>query len=139
MAEPTSDRLPDPAPDGPHQRHLRRLRQWRNPAAPDLSLAFVKEQFQREVARPHRQLGQFVDLWAELIPEPLLRHTRLEGFARGVLRVAVDSSAHRYELDHLLRAGLERELMRRQPAGATLRRVRLHVTDTPIAGDDSPS
>lgn len=124
MSDFTSDEALD--------RHLRRLREWRNPAGADYSLHFIKDQFQREVARPHKQLGRFVELWTELVPEPVLGHTRLEGFSRGVLRVAVDSSPHLYELDQLLRGGLERELIRRQPAGAALRRVRLRVAEAPF-------
>lgn len=126
------------SPDSPEDafnRHLHRLRTWRNRAEPDQSLGFLKAQFDREVARPHRQLGQLVTLWAELVPEPLVHHTRLEGLARGVLRVSVDSSPHLYELDQLLRAGLERQLIRRQPAGTALRRIRLRVAHTPFEGE----
>lgn len=112
-------------------RHLQRLRQWRNRTDPDYSLRFIEKQFQQEVARPHKQLGRFIDLWAELVPETLRTHTRLEGFSHGTLRVAVDSSAHLYELNQLLRGGLERELIRRQPSGPSLRRVRLRVADIP--------
>ncbi|MFW6060686.1 MAG: DciA family protein [Phycisphaeraceae bacterium] len=123
--------------DDPRQRHLDRLRQWRNRGEPDYSMRFIEKQFQHEVARPHKQLGRFIDLWAELVPETLHRHTRLEGFSRGTLRVAVDSSAHLYELNQLLRGGLERELMRRQPGGTPLRRVRLRVSETTFTDESA--
>ena len=116
-------------------RHLKRLRHWRNTSEPDLSMRFVKQQFEREVARPHKQLGRFVELWQELVPTELAQHTRLEGFSRGTLRVAVDSSPHLYELNRMLRAGLERELIRRQPGGTPLRRVKLRVSETRLSDE----
>ncbi len=112
----------------PVQRHVEALRSYRNWQDPDLSLGFMRKQFQREVARPHKQLADLVELWAELVPEALAGHTRLEGLSRGTLRVAVDSSARLYELDRLLRGGLERELLSRHK-GAALRRVKVVVDD----------
>ena len=105
---------------------LERLRKYRVRKAPDLSLAFLKNQFQRDVAKPHKQLGQLVSLWQQLLPPDLLEHTRLEGLSRGTLRVAVDSSPHLYQLDRLLSAGLERQLVQ-QHAGPAFRRVKLRV------------
>lgn len=93
-----------------------------------MSLGFLAKQFKREVARPHKQLADLVDLWAQMVPPELVGHTRLLGLARGVLRVAVDSSARLYELDRLLRGGLERELITRHK-GAALHRVKLIVED----------
>ena len=102
------------------------LRQRRRRAEPDRSLAFLAEAFQRDVARPHRQLGGLATLWAELVPAPLAAHTRLESLKRGTLTVAVHSSAHHYELDRLLREGLQRELVVRH-RGPAFRRVKLHI------------
>ncbi|MFP4145509.1 MAG: DciA family protein [Phycisphaeraceae bacterium] len=112
--------------------YLQRLRGYRNRRELDLSLGFLRKQFQREVARPHKQLAQIVEIWQRLVPEPLARHTRLESLSRGVLRVAVDSSAHLYELDQLLRSGLERQIVR-EHKGAALRRIKLQVA--PFGGD----
>ncbi len=116
-------------------RYLNRLRQWRNRSDPDYSLRFLEKQFDRDVARPHKQLGKLVGLWQELVPEALLKHTRLEGLSRGTLRIAVDSSPHLYELNQLLRGGLEREMIRRQPGNTSLRRIRLRVAETTFADD----
>ncbi|MEX0654511.1 MAG: DUF721 domain-containing protein [Phycisphaeraceae bacterium] len=114
-------------PHDPHGQRLDRLRASRNRPDPDLSLGFLQKQFQRDVARPHKQLAQLVELWAQLVPADLAQHTRLESLSRGVLRVAVDSSSHLYELDHLLRAGLERDLVR-QHTGPAFRRIKLQLT-----------
>ena len=94
----------------------------------DHSLAFLKDDFARRVTRPFKQLESFVGVWQSLVPPALIEHTRLEGLSRGVLRVAVDSSAHLYELDMLLRQGLERRMIR-QHKGPAFRRVQLRVDD----------
>lgn len=91
---------------------LKRLRHWRNRPEPDLSLGFLKDQFQREVARPHKQLAQVAELWAQLVPAELAAHTRLISLSRGLLKVGVDSSPHLYELDRLRRSGLEAALIK---------------------------
>lgn len=114
-------------PDPKHR--LDKLRSLRVDKDGDFSLGFIKQQFQRDVAKPHKQLGAIGELWHELVPPGLARHTRLEGLSRGVLRVAVDSSAHLYQLDRLLREGLQRQLIIGHKGG-TLRSVRLRVADT---------
>ena len=118
------------APSDPRDAHLRRLRQYRVPKEPDQSLGFLKQQFQREVAKPYKQLGAIATLWQEMVPTELASHTRLEGLSRGVLRVAVDSSARLYELDRLLRSGLERQIIRAH-AGAALRKIKLRNAPLP--------
>lgn len=44
--------------------------------------------------------------WEELVGPELSRHSQLDGFRRGTLRVRVDSAAHMAELQVLVRAGL---------------------------------
>ena len=108
------------------QRHLDRLRRHRNKPEPDLSLGFLPKQFKQQVEKPHKQLGDLAELWQQLVPEALVSHTRLESLNRGVLRVAVDSSARLYELDRLLREGLRDRLIR-EHNGPAVRRVQLRV------------
>lgn len=111
-----------------YQTRLDRLRQWRNPRAPDLSLGFMNRYFKQRVERPHKQLISIVKLWQELLPANLVEHTRLESLSRGVLRVRVDSSARLYEMDRVLRSGLERALIHRHK-GPALRRIDLRLTN----------
>lgn len=118
------------ASSDPRDAHLRKLRQYRVPKEQDLSLDFLKQQFQRDVAKPYKQLGAVAVIWQQLVPAELAAHTRLEGLSRGVLRVTVDSSAHLYELDRLLRAGLERDIIRKH-AGAALRKIKLRNAPLP--------
>lgn len=121
--------------DTAHQRRLERLRQHRNRPDPDLSLHFLQKQFKQQVERPHKQLAGLIELWSELVPEALTPHTRLVGLQRGVLQVAVDASPRLYELQALLRAGLERQIVERHRA--TIRRIRLFV-DPSFAQEDAP-
>jgi len=119
----------------PRDGQLGRLRGWRNRKAPDLSMGFIKAQFKREVERPYKQLGAIVELWEQFVPADVLPHTRLESLARGVLRVIVDSSSQLYELDRLLRGGIERQLIIAHK-GPAFRKVQLRVgaIDPPAKG-----
>lgn len=107
-------------------KRLARLRGFRNRPAPDLSLRFLGEQFKRDVQRPYQQLHAISDLWRQHIPAALLPHTRLDSLQRGTLRVTVDSSAHLYELDRLLRGGLHQRLII-EHKGPALRKIKLVV------------
>lgn len=122
---------PPPAPPGatPADRQLARLRGWRNRPESAAALAeFLPGQFRNEVERPLRQFASLGAIWSEILRPDLLPRTRLESLSRGVLRVAVDSSATLYDLDRELRAGLERELIKRHK-GPAFRRVQLFVQD----------
>jgi hypothetical protein len=121
-----------PASD-PNDVHLQRLRQWRNKPERDLGLGFLKKYVKQEIEKPYKQLGALVKLWGELVPAELVAHTRLEGVGRGVLRVAVDSSAHLFELDRLLRGGLEQRLIT-EHKGPAFRRVQLRVAGIESSG-----
>jgi predicted nucleic acid-binding Zn ribbon protein len=109
----------------PRDGHLGRLDRWKGRKDPDRSLSFLVGQFKREVERPYKQVGKLVSLWEQLVPAELAAHTKLSGFSRGVLSVTVDSSARLYELDQLLRGGVEKELVKLSKT--TLTKVRLRV------------
>jgi hypothetical protein len=105
--------------------YLKRLSEWKQAHPPDLSLSFLKKQFKRDIERPHKQLGDLGELWRSLLPAEIVQRTRLEGLSRGVLRVTVNSSATLYELDRLLREGVDRELKRQHKGMLTKVRLRL--------------
>ena len=106
------------------KQYLQRLRGWRNKPDLDLSIRFLEDMFKQHVERPHKQLSSILPVWESLVPENLVKHTRLDSFARGVLRVSVDSSPRLFELDRLLRSGLQRQLMIHH-RGTLIRRVQL--------------
>jgi len=108
----------------PAQARLDQLRKWRNRPERDLGLSQLPQQFKREVEKPFKQLNAVVELWQQMLPVELLKHTRLESLQRGILKVTVDGSTRLYELDRLLRQGLERQLIvARKDSG--LRKIRL--------------
>lgn len=114
--------MPD---DRSAQRRLDQLRDWRNPKPRDLSLRFMQEQFERKIARPHRQMGSLTKLWQQLLPAHLVERTALDGFARGQLGVQVADSSTLYQIDRLLRSGLEKQLQ--QLSRTALKKVKLSV------------
>jgi len=116
---------PQPGRDQAAHRQINRLRGWRGGRDRDLTLGFLGDYVKRHHAGTQRRMGRLGELWQELVPEPLLGRTTLAGFVRGVLTVRVTDSASRYELDRLLRSGIERRLRGSGVAG--LRRIRVVV------------
>jgi len=109
------------------------LRQSRGLPSPDLSLGFLRQQFERQIEKPARQLGDLGEVWRELVPGDLVEQTRLESLSRGVLKVAARSAGAHYELDRLLRGGLQRQIIAAH-RGPAFRRVQVRVD--PAAFDD---
>lgn len=114
-------------PSDPVQDHLDRLRKDRSLPKPDLSLGFLADQFKRDVAKPYKQLGDLSALWAELVPAHLIERCRLIGMSRGVLHVEVDNPAAHFEIDRLLRGGLQKQLIEGHK-GPAFRKVQVKVT-----------
>lgn len=110
----------------PAQEHLDRLRKHRSLPKRDLSLSFLNEQFKREVVKPYKQLGDLSMLWGELLPAHLIERCRLIGLSRGVLHVEVDNPAAHFEIDRLLRGGLQKQLIEGHK-GPAFRKVQIKV------------
>lgn len=106
--------------------HLKNLRHWRNRVERDLSLQFMQAEFKNEIQKPYKQLCQMTEVWTTLVPADLQAKTRLESLSRGVLRVIVDSSSSLYELDRLLRQGLEQQIIVAHK-GPAVRKIQLRV------------
>ncbi len=75
------------------------------------------------LAKRVRNLGELAVAWDEVIPADLREHTALEGFSRGTLTVLVDSAAHRFQLEMLLKGGIQKALAERIPGA--LNRIKL--------------
>ena len=80
----------------------------------------------KRARQAHRQTGSLAALWLERVPPAVARHTSLHGLTRGVLTVAVDDSAALYELDRLLRGGLDHQLIAAH-TGPAFRRIKLRL------------
>jgi hypothetical protein len=66
--------------------------------------------FEKTVSKPAEKLEGIAEVWQQHVPATLARRSRLLGFHRGTLTVALDSATVRAELETLLRSGLLRTL-----------------------------
>jgi hypothetical protein len=121
----------------PAQEHLERLRKSRSLPNPDLSLGFLNEQFKRDVAKPFKQLGDLAELWRRLVPAQLVERSRLVGLSRGTLHVEVDNPAAHFEIDRLLRGGLQKQLIQGHK-GPAIRKVSVKVVGRREGGGVDP-
>ncbi len=106
---------------------IEQLRKYRQRRERDLSIAPLIGAMGDDARRTQRRLGALIDLWSQLVPGELEKHSRVVGVRGGVVQVQCDSSSTKYELDRLLRQGLEQELRRRYPS--TLTKIRLSIGD----------
>jgi hypothetical protein len=107
-------------------KRLVRLQELRGRLEPDTSIRGLLESIARDARRTNDRLGSLIDLWEELVPPRLAGRCRVASLRRGIMRVEADSAATAFELDRLLRGGLEQSL--RVRFGATLRSVRVSAT-----------
>jgi hypothetical protein len=107
--------------------HLQRLRAYRGRRERDDSIVGLVQRIATDASTTQRKLGRFIDLWERLVPRDLASRSRVIAMRRGVVSIAVDSSSTMYELDRMLRGGLEQDL-RREFQSAVVR-VRLSVGD----------
>ncbi len=105
---------------------IERLRRLRGAGADrDPSIAPLIAATAREAGRRRQRLGAFIELWEGLVPARLAERSRVIALRGGVVHVAADSAPAAWELDRLLRGGLEAQLRAGFPA--TLTRVRISV------------
>ena len=106
------------------ERQLRNIWQNRQPRNRICALAEpLTVLMKQHLAKRVRRIGQLSVAWDECVPDFLRDHSALVSLTGGTLTVAVDSAAHRYRLEMLLRAGLL-DAIRERFSGA-LNRVRL--------------
>ncbi|HVZ93884.1 MAG TPA: DciA family protein [Phycisphaerales bacterium] len=108
---------------------IERLRQSRvkTPPASEASASFSA--MGRQLERSSRRLGSIAEAWLEVCPAGLVERTSVKSFVSGTLTIGVRDAATRFELDRVLRTGMERELVRRTPS--TLRSVKV-VIEAPV-------
>ena len=66
--------------------------------------------FEKVIAKPGKKMEGIAELWDELVPAELCKHSRIQGFTRGTLNVSMASAPARAQLESLLRGGLLRQL-----------------------------
>ena len=90
---------------------LRRAWQNRQPSREPIRLGvLVRALAQAEGLNKPSPLVHLQGIWDEQVGDELSRHSRLEGFRRGTLRVEVDSAVHMAELKGLVQVGLAEQL-----------------------------
>ena len=112
---------------GQYEAHLARLRERRALRAGQ-EIAGDIASLKKTVTRTGKRLHEFIDAWESLVPQHLVRQTRISAYRAGTVHVAVGSSAALYEVDRLLRDGLEGQL--REHVRGTLSRVKLTLGST---------
>lgn len=85
--------------------------------------------YEKAVVKPAAKIGGIVEIWQEHVPAKIVSRSRLVGFEKGTLKVAVDSTTVRAELDAQLRAGLLRELQ--AATKHAIHRIKLEVQGQP--------
>jgi len=110
---------------GDQLQKVERLRGLRNRPQRDLSIDAIIRSTAETAEKTQKRLGSVIDLWEQVVPAGLVSRTRIDHLRGGTLHVSVDSSSTAYELDRLLREGLERDL--RSQYRGTLMRVRVRV------------
>ena len=83
--------------------------------------------FMKRVVYPRQQkFAGLAQVWQELLPEELVKHSCLDSLQGGRLQVLVDSSSHLFELNLMVKEGLADHLRQQCPRSGitevTLRR-----------------
>ena len=109
----------------PRLARLRRLAPYRRRQERECSITDLVESTQKSARRTQSRSGAFTEVWERLVPTEISNDCRLGEFRGGVITILVESSSAKYQLDNLLRSGLEVELRRDYPGPLTRVKTRL--------------
>ena len=113
--------------------HLQRLREFRGRRERDDSIVGFVQRIATDATSTQRKLGRFIDLWERLVPRDLASRSKVLSIRRGVVSVVVESSSTMYELDRMLRTGLEQELRRQFQSSVVRIRMQVGEVQPPVA------
>ena len=120
--------------EDPRLARLKRMAPYRRRRERECSISDLVESTRKNAARVQSRTGEFVEAWERLVPRELSVACRMGQFRGGSITILVNSSPAKYELDALLRSGLEARL--RQEYNGPLTRVRTKLV---AAGSDDDS
>ncbi len=80
---------------------------------------------ERMLSKIDARLSACITAWRALLPDDLVRQTRLKTYSRGVLTVIVENPGVAYELDRALRGGVQKAMRAQVPF--TLTRIKTEV------------
>jgi len=111
---------------------IERLRGFRVRPPRDDHAGAMFEATGRDLARREKKFAGVAEAWEATCPPEHLGRTAIQGVHRGVLTIGVADASTRYELDRMLKAGAQKDLVRRCPM--TVRRVKLVAADVGADG-----
>lgn len=118
----------------PRLARLARLAPYRGRREFDPTIDSILESTKKRARRDEKRLASFTEAWERLVPPEILASCRLVGARGSTITVEVDSSPAKYELDRLLRNGLEANLRRLYTGPLVNVRTRLGAPDQPDSG-----
>ena len=113
----------------PRLARLRRIAPYRRKWDPETSISGLVESTKKVAKRNEGRLSTFTEAWDRHVPEQLSRACRFGEMRGGTITVLVESSPAKYELDRLLKSGLEAEL--RRSYSGPLSRIRTKLSPAP--------
>lgn len=114
MPEP---RKPSDSPaDRATTRDLARLSKWKAGGVitgrqPQAMGGELVRMFKQDIEPLHKKVGKVAEIWVALVPQMFLERSALVSFTQGTLMVSIESSPHLYELQLLLRSGLQKQIL----------------------------
>ena len=115
----------------PRLARLARIAPYRKRREFDPSIESILDTTRKKARRDEKRLASFTEAWEMLVPPDVLASCRLAGARGSTITIEVDSSPAKYELDRLLRNGLEANLRRLYTGPLTKIRTRLGSPDQP--------
>ncbi|HAW95445.1 MAG: hypothetical protein CMJ33_03615 [Phycisphaerae bacterium] len=109
----------------PRLARLRRIAPYRRKWDPDTSISGLVESTKKVAKRNEGRLATLTEAWDRLVPEQLTSACRFGEVRGGTITILVESSPAKYELDRLLKSGLEAELRRAYSGPLSRIRTRL--------------
>ncbi|MCH2145030.1 MAG: DUF721 domain-containing protein [Phycisphaerales bacterium] len=113
----------------PRLARLARIAPYRRRRDFNPSIGEIIESTKKKAVRDEKRFSSFSQAWEQLVPAEILACSRLSSTRGTTITIEVDSSPAKYELDRLLRTGLEANLRRLYSGPLTRIKTKLGATD----------
>lgn len=113
----------------PRLARLRRIAPYRRKWDPETSISGLVESTKKVAKRNEGRLSTFTEAWDRHVPQQISTACRFGEMRGGTITILVESSPAKYELDRLLKSGLEAEL--RRSYSGPLSRIRTKLSPAP--------
>lgn len=115
----------------PRLARLARIAPYRRRRDFDPSIGAMLDSTKKQAKRDEKRFSSFSQAWEQLVPAEILACSRLSSTRGTTITIEVDSSPAKYELDRLLRTGLETSLRQLYNGPLTRIRTKLGAPDQP--------